>query len=289
VQSLRAPGPRQVFVRTVNSQKGQNPMSTKQHRAMRTRDALIEAAARVFEASDYTESRLDVISRGAGVSRGALSFHFASKEAVAEAVEELAAAALTATVVETCRNRDSVLQALVDSTHALARLVRDDHVVRGGLRLNCDPAHRSRASLRLAWERCVRALMAKSAAAGELSAYAVRNDPSDLIVVATAGYQVLGVRDKAWLDPPALTHFWDCLLPRLAHRELMERLHPGGSPQEVLRRSGARPGSTADRGEPSAPADGSATAAADSFVASPTPAARRLPGPSGRPRAADSW
>lgn len=205
-------------------------MSTKQDRAIRTRDALIEAAARVFEASDYTESRLDVISSAAGVSRGALSFHFAGKAEVAEAVEELAVAALTSAVQRACRNPDSALQALVDSTHALARLVRDDHVVRGGLRLNCDAAHRSCASLRLAWERRVRDLLARSAAAGELSAYGACHPTADVIVAATAGYQVLGVREKAWLSSTALTGFWDFLLPRLAHPDLMARLHPGGTP-----------------------------------------------------------
>ncbi|MFK0173698.1 ScbR family autoregulator-binding transcription factor [Streptomyces sp. NPDC090306] len=205
-------------------------MSTKQDRAIRTRDALIEAAARVFEASDYTESRLDVISRAAGVSRGALSFHFAGKAEVAEAVEELAVAALTAAVETACRKPDSALQALVDSTHALARLVRDDHVVRGGLRLNCDAAHRSCASLRLSWERRVRALMTRAAAAGELSAHAARHPTADVIVAATAGYQVLGVREEAWLSSAALTGFWDCLLPRLAHPDLVARLYPGGTP-----------------------------------------------------------
>ncbi|NEE26311.1 TetR family transcriptional regulator, partial [Streptomyces sp. SID7982] len=59
---------------------------TKQERATRTRQALIRSAAVVFEQHGYAQARLVLISSGAGVSTGALHFHFENKAAVAEAV-----------------------------------------------------------------------------------------------------------------------------------------------------------------------------------------------------------
>lgn len=58
---------------------------TKQDRAVRTRLALIRSAAEQFEARGYVRASLAEISAGAGVSSGALHFHFANKAAVAEA------------------------------------------------------------------------------------------------------------------------------------------------------------------------------------------------------------
>ncbi|CAM5724103.1 TetR family transcriptional regulator OS=Streptomyces microflavus OX=1919 GN=HUT09_00685 PE=4 SV=1 [Streptomyces microflavus] len=49
---------------------------TKQVRAARTRQALIRSAAIVFEQHGYGQARLALISSGAGVSTGALHFHF---------------------------------------------------------------------------------------------------------------------------------------------------------------------------------------------------------------------
>ncbi len=56
---------------------------SKQERAERTRRALIKSAAAVFEEYGYAQARLALISTGAGVSTGALHFHFENKAAVA--------------------------------------------------------------------------------------------------------------------------------------------------------------------------------------------------------------
>ena len=53
----------------------------KQERALRTREALIESAAEVFDREGFSVASLTAISSRAGVSNGALHFHFASKAA----------------------------------------------------------------------------------------------------------------------------------------------------------------------------------------------------------------
>ena len=59
----------------------------KQERAARTRQALIQAAAEVFAEEGFVTASLSTISRRAGVSNGALHFHFANKGMLADAVE----------------------------------------------------------------------------------------------------------------------------------------------------------------------------------------------------------
>ncbi|MBO0513797.1 TetR family transcriptional regulator, partial [Streptomyces beijiangensis] len=65
----------------------------RQERAEQTRRRLIEAAAAEFAAHGYAGTSLLGIVTSAGVTMGALTFHFPSKSAVADAVQEAGAAA----------------------------------------------------------------------------------------------------------------------------------------------------------------------------------------------------
>lgn len=62
----------------------------KQERAARTRETLIRSAAQIFDREGFSVASLTGISSLAGVSNGALHFHFASKAALADAVEAAA-------------------------------------------------------------------------------------------------------------------------------------------------------------------------------------------------------
>ncbi|MFD3722337.1 TetR family transcriptional regulator [Streptomyces sp. NPDC058674] len=66
----------------------------KQERAARTRESLVRAAAEVFAEQGFTTASIAAISRRAGVSAGGLHFHFESKTALADAVEDRAVQAL---------------------------------------------------------------------------------------------------------------------------------------------------------------------------------------------------
>ena len=57
-----------------------------QARAVRTREAIITAAAQVFQRSGYAAASLDEIAQAADVTKGALYFHFPSKAALAAAI-----------------------------------------------------------------------------------------------------------------------------------------------------------------------------------------------------------
>ncbi|MFD6497510.1 TetR family transcriptional regulator [Streptomyces sp. NPDC060188] len=63
---------------------------TRQERAVRTREALIEAAAQLFDRDGYEVTSLAAVTAKAQVSAGALYFHFATKADLADAVTHAA-------------------------------------------------------------------------------------------------------------------------------------------------------------------------------------------------------
>ncbi|MBG6224266.1 AcrR family transcriptional regulator [Arthrobacter sp. CAN_A2] len=62
------------------------PPARQQARARSTRSAIILSAAGIFEEHGYGNTALAAVASAAGVTKGALYFHFASKDALAEAV-----------------------------------------------------------------------------------------------------------------------------------------------------------------------------------------------------------
>ncbi|MFE9696118.1 ScbR family autoregulator-binding transcription factor [Streptomyces sp. NPDC006270] len=202
---------------------------TKQERATRTRHALIRSAAIVFEQHGYAQARLVLISSGAGVSTGALHFHFDNKAAVAEAVVAEASRGLRDMSGAIRRRTDTALQALVDSSHALAERLREDPVCRAGFRLSCDGERAADPDLRVEWHHRVRELLDEAAADGTLAEGVSRQDAAAATVAVTAGLEVLGRHEPEWLSPYTLTGFWTLLLPRLAAAGTLALIAPSGT------------------------------------------------------------
>ncbi|MFJ7179287.1 ScbR family autoregulator-binding transcription factor [Streptomyces massasporeus] len=201
---------------------------TKQDRAVRTRLALIRSAAEQFEARGYVRASLAEISAGAGVSSGALHFHFANKAAVAEAVEHAAEQALREAAARHRDSDGSSLQRLVDVTHHVARLLCADVVVRAGLRLNAEQAAGRVRDLRREWRECVQELLAEAERGGELAAGVTPQRTSAVVLAATTGIEVLAREDDGWLARPSLTDLWQLLLPCLTAPCLAGTLDPAG-------------------------------------------------------------
>lgn len=201
----------------------------KQERAARTRQALIQAAAEVFAEEGFVTASLSTISRRAGVSNGALHFHFANKGMLADAVEA-EAAKVVHRITETARAwQGDSLQAVVDATHELMDSLAHDVVVRGGFELAGDCARRGETSLRTLWRRWVEDTLRRAEREGALAEGVSWADGARVIVAATAGFEVLGGDDSSWLSRQNVTRFWEVLLPRLAGREDLDRLRSAGS------------------------------------------------------------
>ncbi|MFI8327331.1 ScbR family autoregulator-binding transcription factor [Streptomyces sp. NPDC085529] len=204
----------------------------RQQRATRTRHALIRSAAQVFAEQGFVAASLGAISRQAGVSNGALHFHFANKEALAEAVEtEAAATVLAITRTAHARHGDS-LQAVVDATHELMGALARDIVVRGGFEAAGDVTRRRRSLLWGQWHRWVEDCLCRAERNGALARGVAWGDAAHVVIAATAGFEALGSEDGAWRARRSVTRFWELMLPRLADPDHLGTLVCAGSAEQ---------------------------------------------------------
>ncbi|MFE2046601.1 TetR family transcriptional regulator [Streptomyces sp. NPDC059477] len=122
----------------------------KQERASRTRRALLTAAAEEFDRRGYAGASLVGIARAAGISLGALTFHFSSKQELSAAVREQGCDATRALVARTGARPDPPVQSVVSLTLGLVELLEKDASVRAAARLDRETAD-ARHSWRGVW------------------------------------------------------------------------------------------------------------------------------------------
>lgn len=223
----------------------------KQARGERTRNALVRAAAEVFDRAGYERANLTTISEAAGVTKGALSFHFAHKEELARAVQELACAH-SRTAFEGLNGRDTTaVQTLIDITHALTEQLRGSATVRAGLRLSGERADADPAlDCSRIWLDAMCQALQHDRADRSIAPGADTPAVAALALAMTTGMEVL-VRGNGSVPPsgqrpgahsPArqwLTRFWTLLLPQVASLDHLHALLPGGS---LLVTAGSDPG-----------------------------------------------
>lgn len=210
----------------------------KQERAARTRQALVRAAAEVFAQDGFALASLTAISKRAGVSNGALHFHFESKQALARAVEEEAAAVVRTIVRPAPADGPDPLQRLIDATHALMGRLDQDVVVRAGFELgNGSPRRDDTVDLRGQWQGWVEEVLRDAEREGVLAEGVSAADASVAVVAATVGFKQLGADDRTWMSAATLVQFWDLLLPRLASADALGGLVSSGTPVTVSGRT----------------------------------------------------
>lgn len=107
----------------------------KQERAARTRGALVQAAASEFYLAGFAGTSLKQVSRTAGISMGAVTFHFATKADLAEAVVTEGRSAVRAALDAVAARPAPALSRLVGVTVELARLLQDDVTTRSAAHL----------------------------------------------------------------------------------------------------------------------------------------------------------
>ncbi|CAL9378624.1 ScbR family autoregulator-binding transcription factor [Streptomyces sp. enrichment culture] len=170
-----------------------------QERSERTRTRLVEAAAELFDRYGYAETSLGAISRAAGVTKGALYFHFASKRELAVAVQESGCRLLEDTVLALGRGGQPALQSLIDTTHALAAWASADPVVRASFRVGRERAGGEHPVLdfHLVCVAATGRLLVRAAAEGALRR-GVAEDAARALVAAV----VSGVEAAAWSGAP---------------------------------------------------------------------------------------
>lgn len=107
----------------------------RQLRAEQTRTTILTAAAELFDRHGYESTSLSDIVEHAQVTKGALYFHFAAKEDLAQAIMELQSRASRQMASEMDARGYSSLEALIRTTFGIARLSVEGPIPRAGLRL----------------------------------------------------------------------------------------------------------------------------------------------------------
>ncbi|MEU5950671.1 ScbR family autoregulator-binding transcription factor [Streptomyces sp. NPDC047525] len=133
----------------------------KQQRAARTREALVQAAAAAFDCVGYEAASLAQVSKSAGISMGALTFHFPTKEQLAVAVQTRGACATRIAAEQITAGADRPLRSVVDLTLEVARLLEKDVSVRAAARLTRE-CPRVETPWSAVWLPAVEALLAQA-------------------------------------------------------------------------------------------------------------------------------
>ncbi|MFI8517110.1 ScbR family autoregulator-binding transcription factor [Streptomyces sp. NPDC085481] len=160
----------------------------KQDRAIRTRQAILEAAAAVFDERGYEAAKLSDILELAQVTKGALYFHFDSKEDLAHAVIDA-----QVSVVPTAPPQISKVQEFVDVGMVFAHQLTRDRVLRGSVRLTLDQGGHelNRSGPYREWTEIGRRLLDAAKEAGELLPHADPAEVAPLFVGAYAGLNLM--------------------------------------------------------------------------------------------------
>jgi AcrR family transcriptional regulator len=107
----------------------------KQARAFKTREQILLAAAQVMDAEGYENASISQIAKAAEVTKGALYFHFDSKEAIALAVIEEQHKISRQIGEQIGAMRLSSVETVLHITAAVGRDYLNNKIVRAGLRL----------------------------------------------------------------------------------------------------------------------------------------------------------
>ncbi|MCF4140967.1 TetR family transcriptional regulator [Streptomyces sp. Tue 6430] len=186
----------------------------KQERAIRTRRAIVEAAGAVFDEHGYTSTTIAMVLERAQVTKGALYFHFASKEALAQAVlnEQVPFGSVP---TQPCK-----LQEIVDMTFVVARRLLDNALLRGSVRLAVDqetPSGVDHGEPFRQWAQALTELLEAARQRGELLPTVKPAETVGLLVGTFTGIQLMSraLTDRADLGD-RLAVMWAHILPSIA-------------------------------------------------------------------------
>ncbi|MCK2221593.1 TetR/AcrR family transcriptional regulator [Actinomadura sp. ATCC 31491] len=100
-------------------------MNLKADRAAATRDRVLTIATRLFAERGYDDTPIEAVLQETGLSRGALYYHYAGKEALFEAVLEAQEAAVGVQITEAVGGVGDPAESLLTGVLAWIRLAAD--------------------------------------------------------------------------------------------------------------------------------------------------------------------
>ncbi|MFE4515289.1 ScbR family autoregulator-binding transcription factor [Kitasatospora sp. NPDC056783] len=196
----------------------------RQARALATRQAVLVAAAEVFDERGYAGATMSEILDRAGVTKGALYFHFTSKEQLALSVIIEGQGAWISGWEPAS---DNAVQNLIDLGYAFARALQTDPLVRGSIRLTIE--HGSFTQPQIAayqgWMDTTWELLEQARKAGDLHPGIDLTAAAGVITGAVTGIQLSSqvLTDRKDLIQ-RMSDLWTLVLPGLVQPHALARL-----------------------------------------------------------------
>ena len=164
-----------------------------------TRQRLIAAASRQFANRSYSMVSLDDILAEAELTKGAMYFHFSSKQALALAIIDDLTEMSRAAVVELLARQMSGLETLIGLVYLRAVQDTQHDVARAGVRLldTLDKPTAVASTLWQSWIEFVTTLMQRAVTEGDIIA---QHDPEDIAKMLVALW--VGIRRTSNLGQP---------------------------------------------------------------------------------------
>lgn len=202
----------------------------RQERAENTRRAILDGAAIAFDRAGFGGTSLSEVVRHAGVTKGALYFHFPSKEALARTLMDE-----QFQISEGVPEIDGLgLQTAIDLSHQMAHGLLTNVRIRAGIRLvvefgsftDPDPAPYD------AWIDTCHDCLVPAQEDGDVLPSLNTRDLATLLVGSFTGIQVTSHVRTTRKDLHArVTDLWNFLLPGITPARRIPRFDPEGSPQ----------------------------------------------------------
>ncbi|WP_409185669.1 ScbR family autoregulator-binding transcription factor [Amycolatopsis sp. VS8301801F10] len=201
----------------------------RQERAEQTRKAILDAAASRFDAVGFLGASLSDILAEAGVTKGALYFHFKSKEELADAL---------------IRDQFSVwdpladienpgLQTAIDLTQNMGHSLRTDVRVRAGIRLVIEQGSfvTPAANAYKQWIDTVHGLLLAAKAAGDVRKDVNAHDLAQYVVASFTGSQLSSQVLTGRTDlHERITFMWQTILNAVVPPRRLHKFDPAGTP-----------------------------------------------------------
>ncbi|MGW2342271.1 ScbR family autoregulator-binding transcription factor [Streptomyces sp. NPDC001661] len=195
--------------------------SPKQDRAVRTKQAILRAAAEVVDEQGFGSAGIAKIAERAGTTTGAIYFHFRAKEGLMSAIMNAQPQAIVPQL------NAAGLQRLVDITLVWCQQLRTDPMLRAGVRMAVEQGafgFQDDTSFH-EWQTIMEGCLAEAQARGELQEHVDPAEVAELVVGACTGSQLHSQLTSAREDLTGrVVRLWRYLLPSIATPGVAERI-----------------------------------------------------------------
>ena len=214
----------------------------RQARSEATKQKAIDAAVDLFNEKGYAATGMGDIVERAQLTKGALYYHFDSKEAVAAAIVAKGSADLLATFLAVCQSSTPAIENLIHSTFVLADHIAGDEVARAATRLTHTVGHLGDAVAHANrdWLAAMAAQLTRAAEEGDLRDDVDPDVAAETIVATTIGSIFMSDEMSDGADlPMRLLRMWNFLLSAVVSERSLPYLREFVNREPLRRTNGS--------------------------------------------------